>query len=81
MAHGFASDRLFAGPLPLIAAALAGAGFASLAFDFGGCGESDDDVLAIAGQVADLQAAARLRRPRWASRIGLYGHSLGGRDF
>jgi pimeloyl-ACP methyl ester carboxylesterase len=79
MAHGFASDRLSRGRSPLIAAALAGAGFASLAFDFGGCGESDDDALTMAGQVADLQAAIAFAGSLGCARIGLYGHSLGGR--
>ncbi len=79
MAHGFASDRLSRGRSALIAAALAGAGFASLTFDFGGCGESDDDVLTMAGQVGDLQAAIDFAGSLGFDRVGLYGHSLGGR--
>lgn len=79
MAHGFASDRRSRGRFPLIAAALAGAGYASLAFDFSGCGESDDDVLTIAGQVDDLRAAIAFAQSLGCERLGLYGHSLGGR--
>jgi pimeloyl-ACP methyl ester carboxylesterase len=79
MAHGFASDRRSRGRFPLIAAALAGAGYASLAFDFSGCGESDDDVLTIAGQVDDLHAAIAFAQSLGCERLGLYGHSLGGR--
>ncbi len=79
MTHGFASDRLSRGRFPLIAAALAGAGFASLAFDFGGCGESDDDVLTMAGQLDDLQAAIAFAGSLGFAPVGLHGHSLGGR--
>ena len=79
MAHGFASDRRSRGRFPLIAAALAGAGYASLAFDFSGCGESDDDVLTVAGQVDDLQAAIAFAQSLGCGRLGLHGHSLGGR--
>ena len=79
MAHGFAGDRRSRGRFPLIAAALAGAGFASLAFDFGGCGESGDDVLTLAGQVDDLHAALAFARSLGHGTLGLYGHSLGGR--
>ena len=79
MTHGFASDRLARGRFPLIAAALAGAGFASLAFDFGGCGESDDDVLTMAGQLDDLQAAIAFAGSLGFAPVGLHGHSLGGR--
>ncbi len=79
MAHGFASDRRSRGRFPALAAALAAAGRASLAFDFGGCGESDDDVLTLAHQIDDLHAAIAYAGSLGYARVALYGHSLGGR--
>ncbi len=79
MAHGFASDRRSRGRFPRIAAALAGAGLASLSFDFGGCGDSDDDVLTLDHQIDDLLAAIAHARSLGYGRLALHGHSLGGR--
>jgi pimeloyl-ACP methyl ester carboxylesterase len=79
MAHGFASDRRSRGRFPRIAGALAAAGHASLAFDFGGCGESADDVLTLAHQIDDLGAAIAYARSLSYERVALHGHSLGGR--
>ena len=79
MAHGFASDRRSRGRFPAIAAALAAAGYASLSFDFGGCGESDDDVLTLEHQIDDLGAAIAYARALGYGRLALHGHSLGGR--
>lgn len=79
MAHGFASDRRSRGRFPHIAAGLAGAGLASLSFDFGGCGESDDDVLTLDHQIDDLLAAIAHARALGYERLALHGHSLGGR--
>ena len=70
MAHGFASDRHSRGRFPRIAAALAGAGLASLAFDFAGCGESDDDVLTLDHQIDDLHAAIAHARSLGYERLG-----------
>ena len=79
MAHGFASDRHSRGRFPAIAVALASAGLASLAIDFAGCGESDDDLLTLDHQVDDLHAAIAHARALGYRRLALYGHSLGGR--
>ncbi|MGD0996906.1 MAG: alpha/beta fold hydrolase, partial [Thermoleophilia bacterium] len=79
MAHGFASDRGSRGRFPAIAAALATAGHASLAFDFAGCGESDDDVLTLDHQIDDLHAAIAHAHSLGYERLALHGHSLGGR--
>jgi pimeloyl-ACP methyl ester carboxylesterase len=79
MAHGFASERRSRGRFPAIAAALAAGGYASLAFDFAGCGESNDDVLTLGHQIDDLQAAMAYAGSLGYPRLALHGHSLGGR--
>ncbi len=79
LAHGFMNDRHSQGRFPKIARALNGAGYSVLAFDFSGCGESDDDSLSAAKQVDDLQAAIALMRARGFARLALWGNSLGGR--
>ena len=53
--------------------------YASLAFDFAGCGESDDDVLTLDHQIDDLHAAIAHARTLGYERLALHGHSLGGR--
>lgn len=77
MAHGFTSDKSSRGRFEKVAAAFNRAGFDALAFDFSGCGESDDERLTAAKQVADMQAAIRCAKERGYAKIALYGHSLG----
>ena len=78
LCHGYTSDRYSRGRFPAVAQALAAKGISSLAFDFAGCGESDDDVLTLDGQVADLLEALFWARRQGYQRLGVYGHSLGG---
>jgi len=77
-AHGFIGDKTSRGRFARIAEALQAAGIASLAFDFAGCGESDDDTLTAAKQTADLKAAMAFARADGFRRLGLFGQSLGG---
>ncbi|MGD8189884.1 alpha/beta hydrolase [Brevibacillus ginsengisoli] len=77
MAHGFTSDRLSKGRFPRLAEAFNRSGFDALAFDFSGCGESDDDSLTTKKWVDDLRAAIRFAQSLGYQQIGLYGHSLG----
>ena len=79
LAHGFGSERRARGRFPAMAQAFAVAGYATLAFDFAGCGESDDDVLTLEHQVDDLRAAIACAHSLGYERLGLHGHSLGGR--
>ena len=79
MAHGFASDKSSRGRFPRAAQRLHECGYDVLAFDFSGCGESDDDTLTVAKQVDDLRAALDFVRGRGAARVALWGHSLGTR--
>ena len=78
LCHGFTSNRYSRGRFPAVMQALAARGISSLAFDFGGCGESDDDVLTLEGQVSDLLEVMAWAREHGYQRLGLYGHSLGG---
>ena len=78
LCHGFTSNRHSRGRFPAVAQALAARGISSLAFDFAGCGESDDDVLTLEGQVRDLLEVLSWARHHGYQRLGLYGHSLGG---
>ncbi len=78
LCHGFTSNRYSRGRFPAVAQALAARGISSLAFDFAGCGDSDDDVLTLEGQVADLLEVLSWARRQGYQRLGVYGHSLGG---
>jgi pimeloyl-ACP methyl ester carboxylesterase len=77
MAHGFTSDKSSRGRFDRIAQSLNEFGYNALAFDFSGCGESDNDSLTTAKQVDDLTAAIAYVKSRNFSPIALLGHSLG----
>ncbi|KGM13191.1 alpha/beta hydrolase [Cellulomonas bogoriensis] len=76
-AHGFLTDRSSRGRADRIGAAYRRAGYATLAFDFSGCGDSDDDVVTVENEVQDLEAASTfLAEQGWARQV-VHGHSLG----
>jgi pimeloyl-ACP methyl ester carboxylesterase len=50
-----------------------------LAFDFSGCGESDNDRITIAKEIDDLQSAISFVKSLDYVNIALHGHSLGTR--
>ncbi len=82
LCHGFGGSCRGAGH-PQLAAALAGAGYVVLRFDFRGCGESDGETGSVIceEEVADLRHAVDFlaARPEAApDRIGAIGASLGG---
>ncbi|MFT9850116.1 alpha/beta hydrolase [Aneurinibacillus sp. REN35] len=77
MAHGFMSDKISRGRFERLAASFNHAGYAALAFDFSGCGESEDEIITAEKQVDDLRAAMHFVKGRGYERIALYGHSLG----
>ncbi len=77
MCHGFMSDRYSKGRFEKLGIALNNYGFDALAFDFSGCGESDDDSLTIEKEVDDLKAAILYVKSKEYEKIALYGHSLG----
>ncbi len=78
LAHGFTSDKSATGRFDSLSEALHKPGYGVLAFDFSGCGESDPEILAAHNMVDDLRSAINFMRSSGPSRIGLYGHSLGG---
>jgi pimeloyl-ACP methyl ester carboxylesterase len=77
MAHGFCSDRRSRGRFDRLTADFVARGWSVLAFDFSGCGQSDDDVVTAAGEVEDLRAVLAFVRAEGYTRTALYGHSLG----
>jgi pimeloyl-ACP methyl ester carboxylesterase len=79
LAHGFTSDKSSRGRFARIAQALNDSAYNVLAFDFSGCGESDDDSLTVAKQVDDLRSAIAYVQSRGFRHIALWGHSLGSR--
>lgn len=76
-AHGFLAERSSRGRADQLAAAYRRAGFATLAIDFSGCGASQDDVVTVAHEVEDLQAACRFLADAGLPVQVLHGHSLG----
>jgi pimeloyl-ACP methyl ester carboxylesterase len=79
MCHGFTSDRSPKGRFDGFANAFHQLGYSVLAFDFSGCGESDDERLTMATRIDDLHNAILFVKSRGFSHIALYGHSLGTR--
>ncbi|MBS2027068.1 MAG: alpha/beta fold hydrolase [Deltaproteobacteria bacterium] len=79
LVHGFTSDRHSRGRFPALAESLAAHGISTLAFDASGCGESDDAPLTVSGLVEDLRAALAFTRARTKGKLGILGHSLGGK--
>ena len=78
LAHSFLTDRHgVAGRLDRLAEHYRGEGFATLQFDFSGLGCSDDDVITLAGEVEDLQAAANWLAGLGYARLGVHANGLG----
>ncbi|MBD1373524.1 alpha/beta hydrolase [Hazenella sp. IB182357] len=75
--HGFTSDKSARGRFDRLAVFYHGLGYAVLAFDFSGCGESDDVHLTLANRIIDLYAAISYVQAQGYRRIVLHGHSLG----
>ena len=57
MAHGFINDKSSNGRFDSLAKALNKMGYDSLAIDFSGSGESDDDALTAENQISDMRYA------------------------
>lgn len=78
LAHALANDKSERGKLDTVANKLNQSWFDTLAFDFSGCGESDNDTLSIEKQVDDLNSAIKFVKTKWFKTIALFWHSIGG---
>jgi len=77
LSHALANDKSERGKLDQVAKKLNDSGYNVLAFDFSGCGESDDDTLTIGKEVDDLKSAILFVKSRGFKNIALFGHSTG----
>lgn len=77
MSHALANDKSERGKFDQVAESLNNLGYNVLAFDFSGCGESDDDTLTIGKQVDDLTSAISFSKSLGYNNFGLFGHSIG----
>lgn len=76
-AHGFLDERSSRGRFTDLMAAYADAGYATLAFDFAGCGLSDDEVVFVSREVEDFNAASAFLSDAGYPRQAVHAHSLG----
>ncbi|NTW41104.1 MAG: alpha/beta fold hydrolase [Cellulomonadaceae bacterium] len=76
-AHGFLADRTSLGRMERFAELYRAHGFATLAFDFSGCGDSDDDVVLVEHEIEDLRAASDHLASLGYPRQVVHAHSLG----
>jgi len=77
LSHALANDKSERGKLDKVAEKLNCSGYNVLAFDFSGCGESDDDTLTIGKEVDDLKSAINFVKSKGFGKIALFGHSVG----
>lgn len=78
MSHGFTGSKEQYGKFTEVAEKLHSSGFNVLAFDFSGCGESDDDVITAEKEVDDLNSAIDFLQAEGVRKMGLLGLSQGG---
>jgi len=76
LTHALANDKSERGKLDAVTNKLNESGFNTLAFDFSGCGESDDDTISVEKQVDDLKSAIEFVKKKGFEKIALFGHSL-----
>jgi len=77
ISHGFAANK-DRERLIKLSGILSKGEFGVLRFDFSGCGESEDDVISVKGEVDDLKSAIKFMKNKGYNEIGLLGESLGG---
>ena len=78
LAHDFLTDRHgLEGRLDALATRYQEAGLATFSFDFSGLGESDDDVITLAGEVEDLQAVSGWLARHGFTRQGIHANGFG----
>lgn len=75
--HSFLADRHSGEHFDRLAAAYRGAGYATLEFDYSGCGESDDDVITLDNEVKDIQSVSSWLKAEGFGRQIVHAHSFG----
>ncbi|EEH64348.1 hypothetical protein HMPREF0044_0085 [Gleimia coleocanis DSM 15436] len=75
--HSFLADRHSGEHFDRLAAAYRAAGFATLEFDYSGCGTSDNDVITLKHQIEDLHSASSWLAEQGFTRQLLHAHSFG----
>ncbi|MBD3689809.1 alpha/beta fold hydrolase [Nanchangia anserum] len=76
-AHGFLTDRHAVGWFDKFGARYRACGYATLAFDFSGCGESADDIVTLEHAVEDLRAASGWVADEGFRRQIVHAHGTG----
>ena len=77
MSPGFTGDKSMNGRFDKVAEKFSQAGYSVIAYDYCGCGESDDEILTPENAVQDLQSIITYASHRGYKNIGLYGQSYG----
>jgi len=77
MSHGLTGDKSEAGNFNKTAEVLNKEGYNVIAFDFSGCGESDNSPLTVDNQVDDLKSVLGYANDSGFRHVGLLGYSLG----
>ena len=77
LAHGFMNDKSSNGRFENLSKSLNKIGYDTLAIDFSGCGESDNDSITLKNQVDDLYSAIDFSLKEGYEKIGLFGNSFG----
>lgn len=75
--HSFLADRHSGEHFDRLSAAYRAAGYATLEFDYSGCGTSDDDVITLQNQIEDLHSASNWLAEQGFDRQALHAHSFG----
>jgi pimeloyl-ACP methyl ester carboxylesterase len=77
MSAGFTGDKSMNGRFDKIAQRFYDAGYGVIAYDYCGCGESDDEILTPDNAVQDLLSVIKYAKHRGYTNIGLFGQSYG----
>lgn len=77
IAHGFMNDKSSNGRFEDLSEFLNKVNYDTLAIDFSGCGESDDEAITSKNQADDLNSAIEFALSEGYEHIGLFGNSFG----
>lgn len=77
LAHGCMNDKSSNGRFESLSESLNKGGYDTLAIDFSGCGESEDNSITLKNQVDDLDSTIDFALKEGYENIGLFGNSFG----